>query len=248
MTETRCVQTADGPRISAVVGYERHGTHQAFIADVTAILAALPLPAGSTVLEIGAGTGQVALSLASARPDWHCVANDSDPDLLAWVARRAHESGIALRLHHQSLGPWPQAVDVVILAQPLYQFADPLAVLQDGLNALRPGGYVLVADQADQADVEALFFGKVNDLLQATFVRTASTVAALQAVHDWFMGQASRGSLPALADAGPFQLRRPSADLPRFGPALATLGYETVVADDTCGHGQYQVVVARRQP
>src|SRR4051794_11886764 len=93
MTEAGLVPTAGGPRSLAVSGHERQATHRAFVSDVTAILVDLPLPSGSTILEIGAGTGQVTLSLAPARPDWRCVANDSDPALLAWEARRAHESG-----------------------------------------------------------------------------------------------------------------------------------------------------------
>ena len=52
-----------------------------------------PLPAGSRVLEIGSGTGNLLLDLAARRPDLHLVGVEPLPNYVALARRGAAESG-----------------------------------------------------------------------------------------------------------------------------------------------------------
>lgn len=50
---------------------------------------ALPLPASAKVLDIGTGSGCLAVTLAAERPDWQITATDISSDALAVAARNA---------------------------------------------------------------------------------------------------------------------------------------------------------------
>ena len=154
----------------------------------TMIDAALPLmPEGARLLDLGTGTGAIALTLLAERPDAGAVATDLSPAALAVARENAIRLGVAARLS-LAQGSWFAPVTGrfdLILSNPPYIPAgeiaglgpevrnfDPTLALSGGTDGLDPyrliasgaaahlgaGGHVLVEIGAGQADdIEAIF-------------------------------------------------------------------------------------------
>jgi len=154
----------------------------------TIIEAALPLiPQGGRLLDLGTGTGAIAITLLAERPDARGVATDLSPAALAVAGENARSLGVADRLELRE-GSWFAPVDGrfdIILSNPPYipegdisnlspdvRNFDPSLALSGGTDGLDPyriissgaaahlaaGGHVLVEIGAGQADdVEAIF-------------------------------------------------------------------------------------------
>ena len=156
----------------------------------TIIEAALPLiPRGGRLLDLGTGTGAIAVTLLAERPDARGVATDLSPAALAVAGENARSLGVADRLELRE-GSWFAPVDGrfdIILSNPPYipegdisdlspdvRNFDPSLALSGGTDGLDPyriiatgaathlaeGGHVLVEIGAGQADdIEAIFAG-----------------------------------------------------------------------------------------
>jgi release factor glutamine methyltransferase len=142
--------------------------------DADTALAAGPL------LDLGTGSGAIALALKHARPALAVHASDASPDALAVARGNAQRLGLAVQFHH---GPWWQPVPagpwaVVVSNPPYVAPGDPhlatlkheplqalvpaaadargltdLHTLIDGtLARLRPGGWLLLEHGHDQAE------------------------------------------------------------------------------------------------
>lgn len=115
--------------------------------------AALAPPAPSTVIDIGCGTGSLAIALARRAPQLRIVGVDADPDMLeraqAKLVRSGHggtiewAKGRAERLPLKDGG-----ADVAALALVLHHLArsGKDAALSEARRVLRPGGRLIVAD------------------------------------------------------------------------------------------------------
>lgn len=150
-------------------------------------LAALPAPGGSALrlLDLGTGSGAIALTIAARRSDVLVTATDASADALAVAQANAQRLGLPVRF---AQGAWLAAVpgerfDVIASNPPYIAEGDPhLAALAhepmaaltagaDGLDdlrtivaqapaALHPGGWLLLEHGHDQA-------AAVRDLLFA---------------------------------------------------------------------------------
>lgn len=162
---------------------------------VEAALARLPRTQPATVVDLGTGTGAIALAVASERPLADVTAVDASAAALEVARDNALEAGVPVRLLQ---GDWFSPVaaerfDFVLSNPPYLPDGDPhlqqgdlrfeprsaLASGQDGLDAIRaitaaapahlnPGGWLMLEHGHDQgAAVRAL-------LLQAGFTRVAT--------------------------------------------------------------------------
>ena len=142
----------------------------------------LPADAPQRVVDLGTGSGAIALAVKQARPGASVVATDISEAALAVARANAGRLGLDVAVQH---GAWwrgleGQRFDLVLSNPPYIAGADPhLAALQheptlaltpggDGLGALReiiagarqhlvPGGWLLLEHGYDQADaVQAL--------------------------------------------------------------------------------------------
>ena len=139
-------------------------------------LLAQRLPASSQVLDLGTGSGAVALAIAAARPDARVSATDVDDGALALASTNARHLGLPVEFVR---GSWWSAVgarrfDLVVSNPPYVAECDPhlhalrhepqhaLRAGDDGLAAVReivagaprhlgPGGWLLLEHGCDQA-------------------------------------------------------------------------------------------------
>lgn len=144
------------------------------------------LPPDARVIDLGTGSGAIALALLSAAPDLRMTATDTSDAALALARENAERLGLRPRF---AAGPWLAAVpnerfDLIVSNPPYIAADDPhLAALRheprsalvsgpDGLDDLRiivqqspqalaPGGWLLLEHGHDQAPA-------VQDLLRAT--------------------------------------------------------------------------------
>jgi predicted nicotinamide N-methyase len=109
--------------------------------------AGCPQLRGKRALEIGSGTGLVALTLAAA--GMQVVACDFDRDALHLVERAALDAGIPVECRHLDIcGPeqLPGPFDVLVAVDLLYTDVLATEVARRVVEALQAGALVLVAD------------------------------------------------------------------------------------------------------
>jgi len=114
----------------------------------------LPLAAGSRVLDLGTGTGAIALALAANRPDWHLTAVDVQPEAVAL----AQQNAATLELTNVQIvqSSWfaalqQQQFSLIVSNPPYIEPADPhlQALAYEPLSAL-------VAADAGLADLQQI--------------------------------------------------------------------------------------------
>lgn len=119
---------------------------------------ALDLPQNSQIVDLGTGTGAIALALASERPDWHVLATDVYPPTLAVAQRNAEKH--ALNHVQFACGAWYDALtqlsvqpqfDLIVSNPPYIDGVDP------HMQALHcEPERALVADKQGLADLEQI--------------------------------------------------------------------------------------------
>ncbi|AUG75797.1 methyltransferase type 12 [Kitasatospora sp. MMS16-BH015] len=111
-------------------------------------------PTVRRVLDLGAGTGTGTFGLLRRFPAATVTAVDSSPVLLARLAERAEQLGLADRVTTVVAdldAPWPTfdgegGADLIWASASLHHLADPARALRRAYAALRPGGLLAVAE------------------------------------------------------------------------------------------------------
>jgi ubiquinone/menaquinone biosynthesis C-methylase UbiE len=116
-----------------------------------ALLAAVVagLPPGATVVDVGAGTGTLAIALAAARPDARVVGVDGDPQVLALARRKAGAERVDWVAALAGDLPLADAgADRIVLSLLLHHLSPGSrdGALREVRRVLRPGGRLHVAD------------------------------------------------------------------------------------------------------
>jgi ubiquinone/menaquinone biosynthesis C-methylase UbiE len=108
---------------------------------------------GHRVLEIGCGTGNLALRAQRMHPDAEVVGIDPDPLALARARRKAERAGLPVRWDRGKAGELPYAdesVDRVLSAFMFHHLddAEKKSALAEVRRVLRPGGQLHLVDIA----------------------------------------------------------------------------------------------------
>jgi release factor glutamine methyltransferase len=91
--------------------------------ELVAALAMERLPANGTVVDVGTGSGAMALAIAQERPDARVLATEVSPDALAWATMNRDALGLDVEVHQGDLlGCLPRdlagLIDVVVANMP----------------------------------------------------------------------------------------------------------------------------------
>jgi ubiquinone/menaquinone biosynthesis C-methylase UbiE len=107
------------------------------------------LPRAGTVADVGAGTGSFAIALAAARPDASVLAVDGDAGVLERARRKEGAAAVEwVQGLADDLPIEPTGADAVVMSLLLHHLAPDAkhAALTDARRALRPGGWLHIAD------------------------------------------------------------------------------------------------------
>ncbi len=136
-------------------------TRRFYLLGRDATLAAMALPPGARVLEVGCGTGRNLIRLARLYPQAELVGIDASAAMLRTAARKTAAAGLGrrVRLVHGLADEYADAdgFDAVLFSYVLSMIPAWEPALERGLANLRPGGAVHVVDFWDQAALPAWF-------------------------------------------------------------------------------------------
>lgn len=120
-----------------------------------ALLAQVAPGSGETILDVGCGTGTLAIMLKRAAPGARVIGLDPDPEILAIAADKAKRAGVPIEWRQgfaKDAAAFAGAVDKAVSSLVFHQV--PPAGKREGLAAMfaavRPGGEVHIADYARQ--------------------------------------------------------------------------------------------------
>jgi len=106
---------------------------------------------GDTILDVGAGSGLVAVEVARKLGRGRLLALDLSEAMLARLMARARGQGVAARIETiradaASTGLESESVDVVTCNYLLHELEDPAAAIREMHRVLRPGGRFFIRD------------------------------------------------------------------------------------------------------
>ena len=152
---TRTLSTRIMSRNAPVPSYEPMlaAYHRAFAAELRAMVAALPITKGQTVLDMACGDGVYSPWLAElVGSGGRVVAVDVIPEYLDIARKEAAKSPLAriIDLSAASIESLPfedNTFDLCWCAQSLYSLPDPVEALRHMLRVTKPGGVVAVMEE-----------------------------------------------------------------------------------------------------
>jgi len=124
----------------------------------SAVLDALSPRTGETIVDIGSGTGSMAVLIKSTHPDIRMIAIDPDPEIRKFAERKALKAGTSVEFI-TALGDAvlddkivPASVDRILSSLVLHQCPNLVktSILASAFRLLKPSGQILIADFGKQ--------------------------------------------------------------------------------------------------
>lgn len=124
------------------------------------------IESGNRVLDLGCGTGTLAIDAKRTEPGATLVGLDADPEMLARARRKAERAGVEVELTEgfSNALPYPDGSFDRVLSTLFFHHLDPepkRETAREIARVLRPGGELHVADWGPPADpvMAAAFLG-----------------------------------------------------------------------------------------
>ncbi len=145
------------------------------------VLERAAIASGEDVLDVGCGTGTLAVAAARAAPGVRVTGLDADASILERARRRAADAGLEIRFDEGSATALPYAdasFDLVLCTLMLHHLPDEAKrqTAEELARVLRPGGRVVVADPGRPQDPLMRFAVLVTVQLLDGFATTALNV------------------------------------------------------------------------
>lgn len=159
------------------------------------VLACAAIAPGERVLDVGCGTGTLAVKAAQAAPGLAVTGLDADPAILTRARRRADSARLEIEFDQgmSTALPYPDACFDLVLSTLFFHHLrddDKRRTAAELVRVLRPGGRLVVGD-----------LGSPHDPLMRVAVRT--TVQMLDGVETTALNV--RGELPGIFAAAGFE-------------------------------------------
>ena len=116
------------------------------------VVAALRIPKGSTVIDLGAGVGYFTWRLANrVGPDGRVIATDVQPEMLAMLSQNMRSRGIGnveavLATQQDARLPARGDAELALLVDVYHELAHPALTMRQVLRALKPGGRLVLVE------------------------------------------------------------------------------------------------------
>ena len=108
------------------------------------------LAADAVVVDVGSGSGYYSFRLAKLVPQGKVIGVDIQPEMVAYLAQKAQQTGVANVV--SNLGKVDnvqlpgESVDAAIMVDAYHEFSHPNEMMQSIVHALRPGGRVYLLE------------------------------------------------------------------------------------------------------
>lgn len=162
-------------------------------------------PAGARVLDLGTGSGAIAIAMASERPDLRLLAIDASRNALAVAQANAARHGVADRVQF-ALGSWWQAVprgaafDLVVSNPPYIDPSAPSGLAAD-VAAFEPPLALFTAPGDPTSCYRDIVAGLADHLVTGGWFVAETGVGASAAARDLLAAQAFLTDVQLLPDA-----------------------------------------------
>lgn len=194
--------TAQAQAMDRMYRYQRHIydlTRKYYLFGRDTLLQRLPVDAGTTVMEVGCGTGRNLMKLARLQPQGRLFGIDASEQMLVTARAKAAArgdgerirfcQGLAEELDYRDFG-LEAGFDIVIFSYAFSMIRPWKPALQAGLDNLKPGGSLFIVDFSDQRRLPA-WFGR---MLQGWLARFGvhhepELIRYLQSLHEQNAGE-----------------------------------------------------------
>ena len=143
--------------------------------QVERVMDILGIAPGKTVADIGAGSGWFSVRAARrVTPTGFVYAADINPEAIRYIRQRVHREGISNVRAVLSTPADPRlpaaSIDVALLLKTYHEVAEPVTLLRNLRNALRPGARLGIIDRNGSGDDHGVDRGIVaNEARQAGY-------------------------------------------------------------------------------